>query len=245
MPTFVEPARATPLVALSLARCLRSSRSGRRSKEMWCAPTGRRSRAGIRPAGRDAAAEALEVLPHAAHALHVVFSCASFFGACPRPPVQREDVEDHARAVDDAQHLSSSSSTRCWLGESSVLGDDDLGLELLGQFLELLELAAAHVGRGWIVARCSSTLRRCRPARCAAARASRRARVSLLGHPARTRRRATACSGCVSHSIICRVLPHGSTSVGRAATRCPAPLITQIACDSAVADSTARPPSRA
>ena len=74
-----------------------------------------------RAARADAAAEPLEVLPHAAHARQVVLELRELdlelaLGA---DGVLGEDVEDQLRAVDDPCVESASSSARCWVGSSS------------------------------------------------------------------------------------------------------------------------------
>ena len=138
----------------------------------------------------DAAAEALEVLPHAAHALEVVLQLRQLDLelARRRVRVQREDVEDHARAVDDA-HRELVLQRALLARRELVLGHDDLGLELPRTLLELLELAAADVrARVNAPSDAARTSRRRRPARCGAARASRRARAPRP-RPARARRR--------------------------------------------------------
>src|SRR5207302_3846427 len=58
-----------------------------------------------RPPGADAAAEALEVAPQAAHAGEVVLKLGQLhleLALC-RPRVRREDVEDHGRAIHDRE----------------------------------------------------------------------------------------------------------------------------------------------
>ena len=98
------------------------------------------------PLRADAAAQPLEVLPHAAHALEVVLQLRELDLqlAGGRMRVQREDVEDHAGAVDDA-HAELVLERALLAGRELVLGHDDLGLQLLRELLELLELAAADV----------------------------------------------------------------------------------------------------
>ena len=128
LPTFVYPASATVGVSArlrSLRRVARWARgpSSRRLQQRDAAP--RDPAVGLelrlaRAARADAAAEPLEVLPHAAHARQVVLELRELdlelaLGA---DGVLREDVEDQLRAVDDARR-SASSSARCCVGSSS------------------------------------------------------------------------------------------------------------------------------
>ena len=151
----------------------------------------------------DAAAEALEVLPHAAHALQVVLQLRELDLelARRRVRVQREDVEDHARAVDDA-HAELVLERALLARRELVLGHDDLGLELLRQLLELLELAAADVGarvdrRAVLHAACATT------STCAVRSSSRISASSRSSSaPCASTATSTARSGRASYSII-------------------------------------------
>ena len=100
-----------------------------------------------RAARADAAAEALEVLPHAAHAGQVVVELRELDLELPLGGhgVLGEDVEDQLRAVDHAgveRVLEEALLRRIEL----VVDDQALGFELLEPLLDLLELALADVG---------------------------------------------------------------------------------------------------
>ncbi len=94
----------------------------------------------------DAAAEALEVLPHPAHARQVVLELRELDLELPlgRDRVLGEDVEDQLGAVDDA-------GCECVLERALldrvelVVDDEHLGLVAAVRLLQLLELALAHV----------------------------------------------------------------------------------------------------
>src|SRR5262245_4958843 len=120
-PTFVYPARATVGVSERrrdlrlVARCLLSSfrrrlrtvilrRARRRAVWSWLSPGPRLPpRPHSAPYGSRPAAEALEVLPHAAHAREVVLELRQLDLelALRAPRVLGEDVEDQLRPVDD------------------------------------------------------------------------------------------------------------------------------------------------
>ncbi len=94
----------------------------------------------------DAAAEALEVLPHAAHAGQVVVELRELDLELPLGGhrVLGEDVEDQLRPVDHARVegvLEEALLRRVEL----VVDDQALGLELLEALLDLLELPLADV----------------------------------------------------------------------------------------------------
>ena len=100
-----------------------------------------------RAARPDAAAEALEVLPHAAHARQVVVELGELDLelALGGHRVLREDVEDQLRPVDHARVervLEEALLRRVEL----VVDEQALGFELLELLLDLLELALADVG---------------------------------------------------------------------------------------------------
>ena len=100
-----------------------------------------------RAAGADAAAEALEVLPHAAHPRQVVLELGELdlelaLGA---DGVLGEDVEDQLRAVDDPRRervLERPLLRRVEL----VVDDEHVGAAVGVQRLQLLELPLADVG---------------------------------------------------------------------------------------------------
>ena len=94
----------------------------------------------------DAAAEPLEVLPHAPHARQVVLQLRELDLelSLGRDGVLREDVEDQLRPVDDAGRqrvLERALLRRLQL----VVDDQDLGGRIAVRGLELLELALADV----------------------------------------------------------------------------------------------------
>ena len=100
-----------------------------------------------RAPGADAAAEALEVGPQAAHAGEVVLQLGELdlqlaLGAV---GVGGEDVEDHGRAVDhrDAERLL---EVALLARRELVVAGDDVGVRALDLVLELLELAGPEVG---------------------------------------------------------------------------------------------------
>ena len=100
-----------------------------------------------RAACPDAASEALEVLPHAAHARKVVLELGELHLelALGAPRVLGEDVEDELRPVDDARGqcvLEPPLLPRIEL----VVDDQRLGAGVLDELLELLELPFADVG---------------------------------------------------------------------------------------------------
>ena len=96
-------------------------------------------------AGADAAAEALEVLPHAAHPRQVVLELRELdlqlsLGA---DGVLGEDVEDQLRAIDDARREGV--LERPLLGWIElVVDDEDVGAAVGVERLQLLELALAR-----------------------------------------------------------------------------------------------------
>ena len=99
------------------------------------------------PARADAAAEALEVRPQAAHAREVVLELGELdlelaLGAVRVPG---EDVEDHRRAVDDRDPELLLEVALLARRELVVAGDD-VRVRALGGLLDLLELARAEVG---------------------------------------------------------------------------------------------------
>ena len=100
-----------------------------------------------RAARADAAAEALEVLPHAAHAREVVLELGELdlqlsLGA---RRVLGEDVEDQLRPVDDAR-VERVLEEPLLRGIELVVDDHALGSLLAEALLQLLELALADVG---------------------------------------------------------------------------------------------------
>ena len=154
LPTFVYPARATVGIALRV-----------RSRRMTLAPIGHRLEpcleerdlaAGDPPVGlelglaraacADAASQPLEVLPHAAHALHRVLELGELDLelALGGVGVLGEDVEDDGRAVDDP-HLERVLERPLLAGRELVVAGDHLGLGLLHQVAELVDLAGAEV----------------------------------------------------------------------------------------------------
>ena len=168
----------------------------------------------------DAAAEALEVLPHAAHALHVVLELRELDLelARRRVRVQREDVEDHARAVDDA-HAELVLEHALLARRELVLGHDDLGLELLRQLLQLLELAAADVGARVDARRGAG--RACATTSTCAVRSSSRISASSRSSsaPCASTATSTARSGRASYSIIFVASPTAGAYVRGSARR--------------------------
>ena len=95
----------------------------------------------------DAAAEALEVLPHPAHARQVVFELRELDLqlALGRDGVLRENVEDQLRPVDDAR-VESVLEVALLRRVELVVDDHALGARLAEAHLQLLELALADVG---------------------------------------------------------------------------------------------------
>ncbi len=95
----------------------------------------------------DPAAEALEVLPHAAHARQVVLELGKLDLqlALGRRRVLREDVEDQLRPVDDAR--VERVLEEALLGRLELAVDDHaLRIRPLEELLQLLDLALADVG---------------------------------------------------------------------------------------------------
>ena len=87
--------------------------------------------------------------PQAAHAREVVLELRELdlqlaLGAVRVPG---EDVEDHRRAVDD-RHPELRLEVALLARRELVVAGDDVGVELLGGRLDLLELARAEVGVG-------------------------------------------------------------------------------------------------
>src|SRR5262249_59066752 len=100
-----------------------------------------------RPARADAAAEALEVLPHPAHARQVVLELRELDLELPLGAhgVLGEDVEDQLRPVDHARLqvvLEEALLRRVEL----VVDEEALGLAVGERGLQLFELALADVG---------------------------------------------------------------------------------------------------
>ena len=99
-----------------------------------------------RAARADPAAEALEVLPHAAHARQVVLELRELDLELPlgRDGVLGEDVEDQLRAVDDARRERV--LERTLLSRLQLIVDDQyLGLAVAVGRLQLLELSLADI----------------------------------------------------------------------------------------------------
>ena len=97
----------------------------------------------------DAAAEALEVLPHAAHPRQVVLELRELdlelsLGA---DRVLGEDVEDQLGSVDDARLRAAFSSSRCCDGRELVVDEQHLGARVAVRLLQLVELPLADVVR--------------------------------------------------------------------------------------------------
>ena len=94
----------------------------------------------------DAAAEPLEVLPHAAHAREVVLELRELDLelALARDGVLREDVEDQLRPVDDARVQGVFESPLLRRRELAV-DDEHLRARVVERRLQLLELPLAHV----------------------------------------------------------------------------------------------------
>ena len=100
-----------------------------------------------RPARADAAAESLEVLPHAAHPRQVVLELRELdlelaLGAA---RVLGEDVEDQLRAVDDPR-LEEVLEPALLRGLELVVDEQRLGAGLAVGVLQLFELPLADVG---------------------------------------------------------------------------------------------------
>ena len=103
--------------------------------------------AGADAGRRGARAEALEVRPQPPHAGHVVLELRELdlqlaLGAV---RVAGEDVEDHARAVDD-RHAELLLEVALLARAELVVADDDVGVGELGGLLDLLDLAGPDVG---------------------------------------------------------------------------------------------------
>ena len=97
--------------------------------------------------GRHAAAETLEVLPHAPHPRQVVLELCELHLQLPlgRDGVLGEDVEDQLRPVDDSGREGILERLLLRRREL-VVDDEDVGLELLERLLELAELPLSDVG---------------------------------------------------------------------------------------------------
>ena len=102
-----------------------------------------------RAAGADPAAEPLEMLPHAPHPLQVVLQLGQLDLELALRGVRMlgEDVEDHRGAVDHA-HLQPVLEMALLTGSELVVAHDHLGADAVGVLLQLVQLAAAQIGRG-------------------------------------------------------------------------------------------------
>ena len=148
----------------------------------------------------DAAAEALEVLPHAPHARQVVLELRELdlelsLGG---HRVLGEDVEDQLRAIDDARVervLERALLRRVEL----VVDEEHLGARLLVRALQLLELPLAHVGaRVWAgrgAARARRSSRRRPSERARGARRAPRASSTPCGNTATAKPRSASAPG--------------------------------------------------
>ena len=102
-----------------------------------------------RAAGADPAAEPLEMLPHAPHPLQVVLELGQLDLELALGGVGMlgEDVEDHRGAVDHP-HLQPVLEMALLTGSELVVAHDHLGADAVGVLLQLVQLAAAQIGRG-------------------------------------------------------------------------------------------------
>ena len=155
LPVFVYPASATTGVSARrrALRCVSRRRSSSLSRRLsWpiaasCEPAVRLELRLAGAARPDAAAEALEVLPHAAHPGEVVLELCQLdlelaFGA---RRVLGEDVEDELGAVDHAQ-LELVLETALLARVEVVVDDEGFGVRAGDRLLQLDELPLPHVG---------------------------------------------------------------------------------------------------
>ena len=100
-----------------------------------------------RAAGPNAAAEALEVVPHPPHPWKVVFELRQFDLELPlrAPSVLREDVEDQLGAVDDPR-LQCIFERSLLCGAELVVDEEHLARRVREGLLELRQLSLAHEG---------------------------------------------------------------------------------------------------
>ena len=182
------------------------------------------------PERAGAAAEALEVLPHAPHPRQVVLELRELdlelsLGAV---GVLGEDVEDQLRAVDDAR-VERVLERPLLHGIELVVDEQHLGARVAVRLLQLLELALADV-RARIRARAlldelgrPARRRPCAPAR-AARRARPRRRLPSRARRPRTRARAPrprrGCrAGASSHRGLCHACADVRSLADRLAER--------------------------
>ena len=119
-----------------------------------CDPVAREPAVGLdlrlaRASRADAGAEAHEMRPEAAHPRQVVLELCQLDLqlALGGVRVQGEDVEDHRRAVDD-RHAECLLEVALLPRRQLVVARDQVGVESLGELLDLDELAGAQIGVG-------------------------------------------------------------------------------------------------